>query len=163
METKFGLIQAVKEVISQFPKPGTKSVMISQELVRTYPVVRNNTDGIISDSEMGEGQKFPSKRNMIVNIPDSMSVEQFQERLDKFPQARIRRTLSLKPILSEGQKWAIKEGKATEEQIAARQAAQSVDPVTQEVTSILRDGQQLYRSLSLSSSGEEDVDLTTRF
>jgi len=165
METKFNPIQAVKEVNSQFQKPGTKSVLLQQSVEKIYPSVGNNTGGIISDSELPAGKPFISKRNFIAVIPETMSIEALNERLQKFPNARLRRTLSHEPILSEGQKWAIREGKTTIEVIKNNQIVQKADPITGEVTVFEKDGKTFFRTIELSAEGKPDVDLTenTRF
>ncbi len=161
METKFNRITAIKEVQSAFPKPGMKSVLIAQEVERTYPAVQNNTGGIISDSELPTGNSFTNKRNLIVNIPATMSLEDFQARLDKFPEAKIVRTLSSEPILSEGQKWAIAQGNVTVEKIKENQLVRTIDSTTGElqVVNHRTTGQPCFRSLHLVAQGGQDVDL----
>lgn len=165
MERRFGNVVAVKEVSSQFQKEGTKSVLLQQDVSTTYPASRNNTDGIIADSELGAGETFVNKRNAIVVIPSSMTVEQFNERLQKFPKAGLRKIISSEPIVNENHKWAMKERGLTIETIAERQIVKEVNKETGEevVINHKKTGEPCYRVVELVSdiTQKGDVDLVS--
>ena len=165
MERSYGVVVAVREVESQFQKEGTKSVLLQQEVKSTYPVSRNNTDGIIADSELGTGETFVNKRNVIVVIPNSMTIEQFNERLQKFPKAGLRKIVSSEPIVSENHKWAMSERGLTLEAIAQKQVVKEVDQETGEerIVNHKKTGNPCYRVVELVSdiTAKGDIDLVS--
>lgn len=155
METRFEKVQAVKFVESQFAKEGEKSLHLKQAVETVYPSKQNKSAGLFSDEEMGigDGAKFENTRNCIISVPQNATLEIVQKKLDSLPNARIKRVLSLNPILSEGQKIMIAKGSLSLETVKSNQTV-----VTSEGEVVLYEGHPMYRILVFSPTGEPDID-----
>ena len=136
-------------------KPELDSAEIRQTITSEYPSRQANSEGLFSDDEYHlEGQKFDSVRVAWVDVPKGTTAEQVQARIDAMPNARIKRILSLKPILAENQKAAIEKGITTLDAIAESQKVKKEDGEL-----ALHNGCVQYKKLQASWEGEPDVDL----
>ena len=155
------VVREIKD--SQFQKENTTTAVLEQIVttVSEYASSRISNefqDNIFSKEEFGiENQKFTTKEKRIafMLVPKNTTVDQMVENLKKFPKANIYKILSNKPIISDGQEYAIKQGQLTMEQIENRQMVINGD--TGEV--IKHNGNVQYRATFFSAKGKEDQDL----
>lgn len=127
-----------------------------RQIVETiYPEVRGN-DLFSSDDFGGEGSKYESTRVMWIDVPAGTALEEVQARLDKFPNARIQRTLGLKVHLTDAQIQARIAGinTKTDAEYAASQMVKD-----EQGQPVLYHGKPMYRVYSLSLNGDADIDL----
>jgi len=92
-----------------------KQAQIRTSVESTYPeagVGNSLNDSVFGSDEFGfgDGQTFTENRVAWIDVPAELTVKQVQERLNKFPHARIYRVLSLTPILTDEQKRAMSNG-----------------------------------------------------
>jgi hypothetical protein len=136
-------------------KPELDSAELRQTVTTSYPTRTTNSEGLFSDEEYNlESQDFTSERVCWIDVPKGTTPEQVQTRIDKLPNAKIKRILSMRPILSDNQKAAIAKGITTLDKI---KASQTVSDENGEI--VLWNGNPQYKKLQPSWSGEEDVDL----
>jgi len=115
---EFGEVVAVKFVVSQYQKEGTKAVHIQQpiEVTKSYPSKRVSNSLSSSLFESSEFKFEPithsnkSTRNVIINVPDTATLESVQSMLDSRDGAKIYEITSSKPILTDEQVNSIATG-----------------------------------------------------
>lgn len=112
--TTFGALSVSRVFPSQF-KEGVMTAEIKQTVTEKsyYPsksVANDLQDNIFTTGDFGfADQEFTSNSTRVawIDTPVGSTVESVAAQLAKFPQARIMRVLSNKPILNENQKYAI--------------------------------------------------------
>jgi hypothetical protein len=158
---KFGKIEAIDFVDSQYTKEGQKSVHVRQPIKTVYTQQNEfNTISFINDVT-GE---YDSTRNTVIQVPDDWSLEQVQSELVK-SKAQIGIILSNNPIISSKQKYAIENLGLEVEVIVERQLI----PETEEGQPVLDNngkkipqlymGRSQYRLMTLVKTGSKDIDL----
>lgn len=168
MKRSFGKVIAEKITVALNGKKN--SVQLRQAVTTIYESARagNSANDTIFDNEefdFAEAASFESSRVAFMDAPLSLdpdneeSLKQVQERLDKCPNARLYRTLSLKPILTSEQKsWMMnldseEEKKEFLELIKNRQRI-----IDENEQPVLYKGQFQYGVTNFSATGKEDVD-----
>jgi hypothetical protein len=156
-------------------KAGNKSIQLKQVITKIseYPtkIVNNNFTEISFGQKVDSVNEYYQTENRVTWVDVSVDswkntglegkeldikiLEDFQVYLKSKPKARIYKTLSTSPILSEGQKSAIKAGLTSLDAIAEKQMVKY--PETGEP--ILWNGLVQYKVLAFSESGKADVDL----
>lgn len=152
---------------NEFQKAGTKTAQLRQKITVTsfYPSKKSSNslqDSMFSDNDFGfEEQEFTSTDNRVafINVPPSITEEDFNTRLASNPKARIYRILSNHPILSAEQEYAISEGLKTRDEFADAQAARYGEGNENEGELIKLNGKPFYRVTNFTSVGRKDVDL----
>jgi hypothetical protein len=146
----------VANVTAHAFKPELDSAELRQTITSTYPTRQANSEGLFSESEYGlAGKNYDSVRVCWIDVPKGTTVQQVQARVDAMPAARIKRIMSLKPILSAAQEAAIQKGLTTLDKIAAAQTVKRADG-----TIVLYDEKYTqYKKNQASWLGEPDVDL----
>lgn len=67
-----------------------------------YPKRKANSDGLFSNEDFGVTEEhYQSNKVCWIDIPKGMDEKQLQEKLNNFPNARIKRVLSSTPIFTE--------------------------------------------------------------
>jgi hypothetical protein len=138
-------------------KPELDSAQIEQTIQSFYPKRHADSGGLFSEKEYGldPDKPFESKRVAWIDVPKGTTAEQVQARIDTMPNARIKRIMSLKPILSSNQEAAIQKGLTTLDKIAAAQTVKRADG-----TIVLYDEKYTqYKKNQASWNGEADEDL----
>lgn len=69
----------------------------------------NSRSQLFSASELGK-TTFISNRVDFIEVPEDSTIETIQTMIDKYPKARIKRTLSTKPVISNVQEAVLKNG-----------------------------------------------------
>lgn len=157
----------VSEVkVSDFQKAGTMTAILKQtiETISTYPtksVSNDKQDNIFSieDFNFDEGESFTSTRTNVafLDVPEGNTVESVKLKLGNFPNACIYRELANEPILTSGQKYAIKQGLKTMDDFANAQAIRDSNGVL-----ILdKNGKIQYKAVYFSAQEKDDVDRRT--
>lgn len=127
---------------------------IRQKFVTEYPSRSVKSGGLFDEGEFGlEGQKFENNRVAWIDVPHGMTIAQVEERLAKFPNARVQRHLSSKPLVDKDLKWALVNEKCTMEDIKERQVVKDKDENV-----ILYNGHPIYKKHTFSAIGAEDID-----
>ena len=154
MKIRFNAITVDSTDENQF-KPELFQAQLRQVVTSCYPSRVADSGGLFSEDEYGlEEQTFDSNRVTWIDIPHGQTVEQVEERLRAFQNARIRRTLALKPIIDARHANAIARGLITKEQVAERQTVRN-----SEGEPILYDGKVQYKKLTFLANGGDDIDL----
>lgn len=174
VERTFGKIMIDTEkgiYTSAFQKKHTESVILKQEVVTLswYPSVKignSLTKGLFEQEELGlSDEPYESKemRVAFLNVPVGTSLSVVEERLAAIAdKARIYRILSNKPILTDEQKSAIRNGITTLETIANSQVARYPKGNDKEGQLVLdTNGKVQYRTTFFHADGKEDVDMRT--
>lgn len=138
-----------------------KTELDSAELRMTvntfYPKRHANSEGLFAESEYGldPEEPFKSVRVAWIDVPKGTTIEQVQARIDAMPKARIKRIMSLKPILSPEQIAGIEKGLTTLDKIAEKQTVKRADG-----TVVLYDEKYTqYKKNQPSWTGEADVEM----
>lgn len=121
-----GAVQLDKMYKSDYQKDKTQTVQLRQEVTVTsiYPSTQPKTGGLFDVADFGiEGKEYTSKEERVawIDVPETATAEQVQERLDKLPNKGIMKILSNRPILSANQKNAISRGIAELDTFAEKQ------------------------------------------
>jgi hypothetical protein len=138
-----------------------------------YPkkqIANNMQDNIFSVEDFGfEMVEYENEENRVawINVPEGSTVKSVAAQLKKFPDARLYKVLSNKPILTDNQKYAINNGITTIDVFAASQAVRiPTTPDTEEqgtAGDLVPDpaGKIQYRSVFFSKDGKADQDNRT--
>lgn len=138
-------------------KPELGSATLRQTITSIYPSRRANSEGLFDEEDYElEGKEYASDRVTFIDVPHKFvgNIEAVQAKINANPNARIKRTLSLKPMFTQNQIAAIDKGLKTAEEIAEKQVVKNQDG-----EDILYNGVRQYKVNILSLNGEEDVDL----
>lgn len=156
---------------SNYQKAGTETVMLKQEVETKsyYPSTKLNnslTKSIFEQEELGaDEQEFVSTETRVafLNVPVGTAMSVVEERLAKVSdKARIYRILSNRPILTDEQKSAIRNGITTLETIANSQVARYPKGSSNEGQLVLDpNGKVQYRATFFHAEGKEDTDMRT--
>lgn len=163
---EFGPLTVREVSASKFQKEGTLTATLEQKVITTalYPSKKfgNERNDNVFDAEDFdvESQEFSYEETRIafMLVPVGTTKEEVEAKLKNFPNARIYRVLSSKPILTSDQEWAIKNGNLTLEQVKAKQTV--INPSTGEIIPDAN-GNLQFRATFLSTSGRKDEDLRT--
>ncbi len=159
-------------------KAGNKSIQLKQVVTKIshYPtrVVNNNLTEISFGQEVNDTNDYHSSETRVTWVEvsadkwkalgltgkelDVKILADFEAYLASKPKARIYKTLSTEPILSEGQKRGIEAGLTTLEAIAEKQLVRYGNGDNQGEP-ILWNGLKQYKVLAFSENGKADVDL----
>ncbi len=146
-------------------KPELKQAQIRQIILTEYPVRQVKSGGLFAEEEFGiESKPYESTRVAWVDVPLNANEEEIKKRIeDTFATTgKIRRTLSLKPIIDAGLAWALANGKRTMDQIREKQLVRNKngEPVMYKhrVNGEIIESPQ-YKKLSYFAQGAADVDL----
>lgn len=137
-------------------KPELGSATLRQTITSTYPTRQANSGGLFEEDEYDlEAKPYASDRVTFIDVPHKLigNIEAVQAKIDANPNARIQRTLSLKPMFSKNQLAAIEKGLKTAEELAEKQVVKNKDG-----EDILYNGVRQYKVNTLSLSGAADVD-----
>lgn len=162
-ERSYGPLTVREVKASEFQKAGTLTAILEQVVTTKsfYPTKKFGNelnDNVFNTKDFGAEEKpYEHKETRIafMLVPIGTTKELVEAKLKSFPKARIYRVLSSKPILTNDQEWAIKNGNLTLEAVMNRQ--QVINPSTGET---ILDGNNMpqYRATFLSTSGKEDQD-----
>jgi hypothetical protein len=111
-DVKKGNVTIDKIYASNYQKAGTLSVQLRQEIETTayYPALQPNTGGLFSKEEFGiEEKPFTSNETRVawLDVPENVTMEQVQAKLDALPNKGLVKVLSNKPIITPNQQSAI--------------------------------------------------------
>lgn len=141
-------------------KPELLNAELRMSVKTTYPARQANSGGLYDEEEYNlEGEDFTSERVCWIDVPKltgdkPTTIEDVQKKLDTAPNARIMRTLSMKPILSPEQEAAIVKGLTDLETIANGQRVKN-----DKGEDVLHNGKVFYSKKQLSINGNADIDL----
>lgn len=160
--------------VSDYQKDKTVTAEIKQtvETKSFYPsktVSNDHQDNIYGVEDFGfPEQDFTNVETRVawLPVPAGSTVEGVKAMLAKFPDARLYRVLSNRPILTDDQKYAIDNNVTTLDIIAARQAVR----YSEKDDNVARRGQLVldvnakiqYRAVFFAKNGKEDADLRTK-
>jgi hypothetical protein len=153
-----------------YQKEGTLTAEIKQTVITKsfYPsksVSNNLKDNPFNLSEFGFSETEYSsseKRVAWVEIPVGSTVESMQARLAMFPEATIYKILANKPIISDSQEYAIKQGLTSKDLIADKQVVRYGDNHEKAGQLILdKYGKPQYKQTFFKKVAKEDEDLRT--
>ena len=158
--------------ISDFQKEGSQTAQLRQVITTKsfYPSKQASnslTESLFDNRDFGYAeQEFVGTENRVafMNVPLNITLEQLQEKLAANPKSRIYKILSNHPILTESQKYSIKQGLRTKEEFANSQVARYGENAdAEQVGKLVLDplGKPQYRSTFFSASGKADVDMRT--
>lgn len=157
IKLSFGAITVDSVKPDQF-KDGLGSAQIRQIVTKTYPaasVGNSMQDSLFGAAELGieDGKSFDEKRITWIAVPLGTTEEQVGAHLAKYPNARIYKVLSMEPILTDGQEYAIEAGLTDLETIANKQIV-----CDSEGTPALFNGEVQYSAKFFSLEGKADED-----
>lgn len=158
--------------ISDFQKEGSQTAQLRQVITTKsfYPSKQASnslTDSLFDNRDFGYSeQEFVGTENRVafMNVPLNITIEQLQEKLAANPKSRIYKILSNHPILTESQKYSIKQGLRTKEEFANSQVARYGENAdAEQVGKLVLDplGKPQYRATFFSASGKADMDMRT--
>ena len=158
---KFGRIEAVDFVDSQYTKEGQKSVHVRQGIKTVYTQDSEfNTISFVNNVTA----EYDSSRNTVIQVPDDWTLEQVQSELVK-SKAQIGIILSSNPIISSKQKYAIENLGLDIDVIIERQlipetieGQPTLDNNGKKIPQLYK-GRPQYRLMTLVKTGSEDIDL----
>lgn len=138
--------------------PKKHQAQVRQIVTSLYPGARGSnslSDGLFQDSEFGVGEAFEEVRVTWIPVPIGTTVEAIQAQLAKHTNARLVKTLSLYPILSEEQRNAMATG------ISSKTLADYEEKcvLNAEGQAVMYKGYKQYRHISYRNTAVEDVDL----
>lgn len=150
----------------KYQKEGTVTAQLKQTVVTlaTYPtksVVSSLQNNIFGTEEFGfQSQEYTSKETRVawINVPVGSTIESVTAKLKEFPKARLYRVLSNKPILSDIQEYAVKQGTTSVDIIADRQVVRYPKGSENEGKLILSNGKPQYREVFFHTDGLADMD-----
>jgi hypothetical protein len=161
-------VELIKDHISN---PNKKQAQLRMVIQKTYPAARigNSLNGSIYDLDdfdfQTDGGVYEENRVAWIDVPVNATPENVQQDLQKFPNARIYKILSLQPILTEEQVNAMEQG--ISEYTAADGTVKPVDmDYYKEKQRIPNEdgewanykGLPQYRQTAFSPTGQEDID-----
>ncbi len=161
-ENKSGIVKAFGPItidnVGPSLNPKKWQAQVRQIVTSKYPAARGNnslSDGLFPASTFGVGQEYEEVRVTWIPVPVNTKMNAVKAQLAKFPEARLVKTLSLRPILSEEQIRAMETGLSdkTEEDYAEKFVVDGDGNPT------LYHGHKQYRNISFSQTAKEDVDL----
>ena len=172
VETSEAKVLAELLKTSDFQKEGSQTAQLRQVITTKsfYPSKQASnslTESLFDNRDFGYAeQEFTGTENRVafMNVPMDITIEQLQEKLDANPKSRIYKILSNHPILTDSQKYSIREGLRTKDEFANSQVArygENADP--EQVGKLVLDpiGKPQYRATFFSASGKADVDMRT--
>lgn len=155
---------------SDFQKEGTLTAELKQTVTTKsyYPsksVANDMQDNIFGMQEFGfEEQEYVNNETRVawIDVPQGSTMEAVVDKLKAFPNAGLYRVLANQPILTDNQKYAIKEGLTTLDVFADRQVVRYPDN-SENAGELALDanGKPQYRQVFFSSKGVEDNDMRT--
>lgn len=131
---------------------------IRQTVTALYPGARANnslSDKLFEPENFGLGESYDEVRVTWIPVPIGTTIEEVQAKLAKHPNARLVRTLSLNPILSEEQIQAMEQG-VSDKTMEDYKAKFIVDPSG---AAVLYKGHKQYRHIAFRTEAVADVDL----
>jgi hypothetical protein len=157
--------------VGDYQKPGTLTAQLRQvhSHTTTYPasqVIDSLTDmeGLFTseDYNLEEGSSYENVENRVtwINVPEGVTKEGLQAKLDALGTARLYRILSNTPILTDGQKRAV----TTDELDVDLDYFADRDAVRDSDTNELRfdqNGKVQYRNVFFTATGKADEDRRT--
>lgn len=167
IEVKKGKVTVELLKVSDFQKEGSQTAQIRQSIETTsfYPSKQagnSMSDPLFDNKEFGyEEQSFVSNENRVAfqNVPENVTIEQVQARIDANENSFVYRVLSNHPILSDSQKYSIKVGLKSKDDYANSQIARYGE-ASEFAGEIVKDqhGKPQYRATFFTFTGK-DVDL----
>lgn len=141
---------------------GRLQIRLTQKTVKTYggkKYTNSLSENLFDDDELDQsGEEFTADRNYWMLIDENKTVEMIQERIAKFPNAMIQRSLYSAPEFSEEQLAAIASGKLTQEAVAERQLVVYPDDHEAAGQPVLHEGQHYYHRYDFRRDAVEDLD-----
>lgn len=167
METKqFLPIVCTRVYASDYQKDGTLTAEIKQQVQVTTEYINSANNGF-TDDLFDTTKKYTYKnletRVAWIIVPDNVTQEDVQAKIDKLPNAVLYKILSNYPILSENDNWAINNNIRTTDDYAQSQIVRY--PSNHELAgNVVLDpnGKYQYRRIGFSANGHDDVDLRTQ-
>ena len=165
-----GNIEVTGVGVSAFQKAGTLTATLKQTIKTTsyYPtksVSNNLQDNIFGLEEFGfEATAHENKITNVVflDVPEGSTVESVQKRLaEKFPNACLYRILSNHPILTDNQKYAIKQELRTKDDFANSQVVKHGEGENSGKLILDPNGKVQYKATFLSTTEKDDVEKKT--
>lgn len=161
-QDKSGIVRSFGAITVDNVGPSLNSkkwqAQVRQIVTSQYPAARGNnslSDTLFPAQSFGVGQEYEEIRVTWIPVPLNTKLAAVKTQLAKFPEARLVKTLSLNPILSEEQIRAMETGVSTktEEDYAEKFV------IDAEGNPTLYHGHKQYRHISFSQVPKEDVDL----
>ena len=154
---------------TEWQKEGTLTAEIKQTVTTKsyYPsksVSNNLQDNPFSTAEFGFEEKeytSTSKRVVWVDVPAESTIESVYAKLSSVPNATICRMYANRPITSDNQEYAIKEGLTSLDAIADKQVLRYGESDPNAGKLILKDGKPQYKADFFKSIATEDIDNRT--
>lgn len=179
--TSHGKVKVELLKVSDFQKEGTQTAQLRQVFTtiaeyRSKQANNSLTDNVFGNEAFGfKNQEFKSVSNRVafVNVPlvddkgNPLTLEMVQAAYDKYGTSVIYRILSSRPILTDSQKYAIRVGLRTLDQIADRQVARYAQNEANDAKGISGQlvlspaGKVMYRGLFFSKLPKADIDQQT--
>jgi hypothetical protein len=145
----------VANVSNNNVKPEFDQAELRQTTTTSYPNKKIGQTFVGEDQFNLPSTDFTGTKVAWVNVPKGYTIEQAITDLAKYPNARLQKVLSLEPILSDDDKWAISNiADVTEETFANRQLVRN-----QAGEVVLFNGKKQYKKIIFSATGAEDIDL----
>lgn len=130
---------------------------VRQTVTSLYPGAKGSnslSDALFADKAFGVGEAYDENRVAWIPVPIGTTIKQVELLLAKHPNARLVKTMSLNPILSEEQEQAMQNG-VSNKTIADYRAKYVVDPQGE---AVLYKGFPQYRNISFRLNAVEDID-----
>lgn len=157
---------------NKYQKEGTETAELKQivETKSSYPTksVTSSLQENIFDAKQDFNFATTEYENVgtrvaWLDVPEGTPIEQVQERIAKYPEARIMQILSSHPILSDKQKYAVESGLTTVETIAESQVMRYPTGAEKAGQIILDDlGRPIYRGTYFRTTAVKDQDLRSQ-
>lgn len=155
---------------SQYQKTGTITAILKQEVTvkSVYPGVsisnshQDNVFGMDDFENVGE-QEYSNVeiRTAFINVPEHVTLEAVQAKINAMPKACLYRVLSNTPIMTDDTKRAIERGLVTKDTLANSQAVRYPDDHAEYPGQLILDqnGNPQYRKVFFKTTATEDQDV----
>lgn len=142
------------------PSLNTKKAQaqVRQIVTTLYPGARaasSLSDGLFKDADFGVGESYEEARVTWIPVPLGTTKKQVEAQLAKHPNARLVKTLSFYPVLSDEQKRAIDTGLSTKTMAEYEEEV----VLDSEGTPVKYKGRTFHRAINFRATQVEDIDL----